>query len=164
MRKTKGKIKVVLEKRIRGLGVVGEAVSVKKGYFRNYLQPNKFAVIFSQEILDQLQHKKENYTNSEEKKREFEILNKQSIIFVRQASTMQVLYGSVSLRDIQRGIQEKYEILVPQQSIILDTHVKKTGLYEILVDLGEDLTARMSLAVAGSELDAAIILKGDKNG
>jgi ribosomal protein L9 len=98
-------MEVILLERIEKLGQMGDVVTVKPGYARNYLLPRKKALRASESssaVFEQqrAQLEAENIKNRAEAERLASDMSKMTIIIVRQASESDQLYGSVTTRDI----------------------------------------------------------------
>ena len=102
-------MEVILLERIEKLGQMGDLVTVKPGFARNFLLPQKKAVTATQEHKAQFESQRghleaQNLEQRTEAKKVGEKLEGQKIVMVRQAGDAGQLYGSVSVRDIADGV------------------------------------------------------------
>ena len=105
-------MKVVLLENLRKLGSIGEIINVKRGYARNFLIPQKKALRANIENKDHFAKIKEDLLQKnnkiiEEAKKNLELISKEEIVFIRNASDNGQLYGSVSPKDISSFFNEK---------------------------------------------------------
>ena len=103
---------IILLEKIKKLGNIGDEVSVKSGYARNFLVPNNKALYATQENRKYFEEKKTDIKNQNDKlfKAAKERLNKlsgQEVILIRAASDTGQLFGSVSTKDIVSSLAEK---------------------------------------------------------
>ena len=151
---------VILLERIEKLGQMGDVVSVKPGYARNYLLPQNKAVSASE---DNRTHYESQRTQLEaqnlERKSEAEAVGKKMdgtfVTMVRQAGDAGQLYGSVNARDIANGLLEAgYDIARNQVS--LAEPIKAIGLHEVIIALHPEVNVTVTANVARSEEEAEI--------
>ncbi|MEE2695169.1 MAG: 50S ribosomal protein L9 [Pseudomonadota bacterium] len=151
-------MEVILLETFDRLGKIGDVVTVKNGYARNYLIPQKKALrankqnkeFFSKIKEDLIE--KNNKIIAESKDVLKQIENKE-IIFIRNASDNGQLYGSVSPKDISNYFGEK-KIDVKPSNINLHTSIKKIGIYDINIKLHADVSCNLKINVATSEENA----------
>ena len=108
------KYKIILTKSVRKLGKRGDVILVKKGFFRNYLCKN-LAVMYNEQKYEEIKTSlKETFDDQHETiaKDQAIILNNQYLYFSRQASGTDILFSSVSVRDIVQNISEKFKIQI----------------------------------------------------
>ena len=134
---------VILLERIEKLGQMGDVVSVKPGFARNYLLPQKKALRATEE--NKLSFEKER-TQLEgvnlERRSEAEAvagkLNGLAVVIVRQASDSDQLYGSVTVRNIAQAITEA-GFTVDSKQIQLPRPIKTVGIHDVTVKLHPSL-------------------------
>lgn len=149
---------VILMERIRHLGQMGDVVSVKPGYARNYLLPQGKALRASKANLDyfEAQRKQLEAKNLEERKEAEAAAKKMDgakIMLIRQAAESGQLYGSVSSRDIASALSDE-GYTVDRRQVILDRPIKSLGLHEVYVHLHPEVEVPVSVNVARSEEEA----------
>lgn len=132
-------MKVILKETVPNLGTVGDVVTVKDGYARNYLIPKGLAALADPRNVKAIEHQK----RALEKKRLREIakaeelaqaLKGQRLVFTRKASDKQHLFGSVTSIDIERALQEK-GFAISRKQIVLEQPLKSTGEFKVPVKL-----------------------------
>lgn len=154
------RMKVVLLRRIAKLGTIGDVVSVKPGFARNYLLPKNFALRATEENMKYFEAQREKIISENAKSKEAaEIvakkLNGVSVVLIRQASEKGQLYGSVTARDIASSIKvADYKVTASQ--VNLNIPIKALGIYEVSVELHPEVIISVNLNVAKSEEEALI--------
>ena len=121
-------MKVILTSNIKKLGKVGDLVSVKDGFARNYLFPQKKALRENKKNLEYFDKLKEELTAKEKIKREnaeniLKNLDNIKIDFIREADDKDQLYGSVSVKEIQKFLSEN-DINVTVEDILINNPIK----------------------------------------
>ena len=151
---------VILLERIEKLGQMGDLVSVKPGYARNYLLPQNKAVTASE---DNRTHFETQRTQLEaqnlERKGEAEAVGKKMdgtfLAMVRQAGDAGQLYGSVNARDIASGLLEA-GYAVTRNQVSLAEPIKAIGLHEVSIALHPEVSVMVTANVARSAEEAEI--------
>jgi large subunit ribosomal protein L9 len=155
---------VVLLERIEKLGQMGDVVSVKNGYGRNFLLPQGKALRATKANLVRFESERAQLeARNLEAKAEAEIvaekLNGEQYIAIRSASDAGALYGSVNSRDIADMATEG-GFSVNRSQIILDKPVKELGVHEVRVSLHPEVSATISINVARSQDEAELQAEG----
>ncbi len=156
---------VILLERVAKLGQIGDVVSVKTGFARNFLLPTKKALratAANKEVFES--QRKEIEANNLVAKGEAEAISKKmeglSISLIRQAGESGQLYGSVNSRDIA-GSTKDAGYKVSRSQVILDTPIKTIGLHDVRVRLHPEVETLVSINVARSDEEAEMqISKG----
>ncbi|WP_036176623.1 50S ribosomal protein L9 [Palleronia rufa] len=155
---------VILLERVAKLGQMGEVVSVKEGYARNYLLPQKKALWASKANVEAFeQQKSELQSRNEETKAEArglaDRLEGQQFTVIRAASDGGALYGSVSTRDVAEAAAEAgFE--VDRRQIALGAPIKELGIHEATVTLHPEVEVGIELNVARSPEEAELQKQG----
>ena len=145
-------MKIILIENIEALGEIGEIVSVKKGYARNYLFPRGFAQlateknIKSTQKLVELREQKDaiNRSNLEALAKK---LDKLTLKFELEAGEDDKLFGSVTSTMIADAIDEEgYK--VDKKEIQLDEPIKHIGNHFVEVHLASELSAKIKIKVS----------------
>ncbi|MEE2997882.1 MAG: 50S ribosomal protein L9 [Pseudomonadota bacterium] len=157
---------VILLERIEKLGQMGDVVTVKPGFARNYLLPRKKALRATEEnrgVFEQqrTQLEAENLKYREEAERVAKDLNGLTVIIVRQASDSDQLYGSVTPRDIAGGITEA-GITADRRQVKLERPIKTVGMHPIRVDLHPEVSVELTVNVARSQEEAEMQSRGER--
>lgn len=156
-------MQVILLQRVAKLGQMGEVVSVKAGYARNYLLPQGKALRANESNIKSFEARKvqleaQNLETKTEAEAISAKLDGQTFVIIRSASDAGALYGSVTTRDAADvAIAEGFT--VDRAQVVLHKPIKELGLHTVSVVLHPEVTASIVLNVARSgdeaELQAA---------
>jgi len=147
-------MKVVLLERVERLGVIGDVVSVKDGFARNFLLPRQKALRATSSNLKVFEGQRaeieaRNQRNREAAERVAADLDGTVYIIIRQSGESGQLYGSVSGRDVADAVVAEGK-KVERSQIVLDRPIKTLGLHEVTVRLHPEVTALIKINVARS--------------
>jgi large subunit ribosomal protein L9 len=151
---------IILTEKVNNLGKLGDTVSVKDGYARNYLLPQGRAIRATKENLEIFSKEKtiresENQSNRNEAEKLSESIKNISIIILRPASETGQLYGSVSTRDIANEVVKK-GFSITHKQVVLQKTVKELGLQKINISLHPEVLVEIKLNVARTIEEAQI--------
>ncbi len=151
-------MEVVLMERIEKLGIMGDVVTVKNGFARNFLLPQGKALRATKANMEsfELQRTQLEARNLEQRKEAEAVaarMDEVSIVLVRQASESDHLYGSVSFRDIAESLTEA-GYAVERKQVILDQPIKTVGLTKVRIVLHPEVSVTIQVNVARSEEEA----------
>ncbi len=157
-------MEVVLLERVEKLGQMGDVVSVKDGYGRNFLLPKGKALRATKGNLARFEAEKAQLeARNLELKKEAEAvadkMNGQQFIAIRSASDAGALYGSVNSRDIAELATEG-GFSVARSQIVLDKPVKELGIHDIRIILHPEVSATVEVNVARSQDEAELQAQG----
>ena len=144
-------MQVILTIDIPSLGKAGEIVEVREGYGRNFLLPQKKAVLADPKNIKMLEHQKRVVTSKQAKLKRHaeELLTKlssTSITIARDAGEDDKLFGSVTTKDIADSLRrEGFEI--DRHYIHLDAPIKSLGVFEIPVKLHSEVQGNIKVWV-----------------
>ncbi len=144
-------MQVILTIDIPSLGKAGEIVEVREGYGRNFLLPQKKAVLADPKNIKMLEHQKRVVTSKQAKLKRHaeELLTKlssTSITIARDAGEDDKLFGSVTTKDIADSLRrEGFEI--DRHYIHLDAPIKSLGVFEIPVKLHAEVQGNIKVWV-----------------
>lgn len=152
---------VILLERVEKLGNMGDVVSVKPGYARNFLLPQKKALRASKENVAYFEAKKKHFESENEKlKKDAEKLAKTldglKVPLVRAASESGQLYGSVNSRDIAEQIAAESKEAVTRQMVQINQNFKMIGLFPVEVVLHPEVKVEVTINIARSVEEAKI--------
>jgi large subunit ribosomal protein L9 len=155
---------VILLERVEKLGQIGDVVSVKAGFARNYLLPRKKALRANEANkkvfeANRAQIEIDNANRRTDAEKEAGALDNKSITLIRQASNTGQLYGSVSTRDIAEALAED-GIKVAKSAIVLSRPIKAIGLHEVKVSLHAEVSRSIKINVARSPEEAELQSRG----
>jgi large subunit ribosomal protein L9 len=151
-------MKVVLLERVERLGAIGDVVTVKDGFARNFLLPRQKALRASTTNLkvfeaERAQIEARNAEARGTAERVGARLEGEAYVLIRQAGESGQLYGSVSGRDVADAINEAGN-RVERSQIVLDRPIKSVGVHEVKLRLHPEVTVSVRVNVARS-LDEA---------
>jgi large subunit ribosomal protein L9 len=157
-------MQVILLERVAKLGQMGDVVSVKDGYARNYLLPQKKALWASAANISQFEAQKAQLeARNLETKKEAEALaaklDGQQFVVIRSASDGGSLYGSVTTRDAADAATAE-GFSVDRKQIVLSAPIKDLGLHAVTVVLHPEVNASIELNVARSVEEAELQASG----
>lgn len=157
-------MEIVLLQRVEKLGQMGEVVSVKDGYARNYLLPQRKALRATKANLVRFENERaqleaRNLEMRGEAEKVAEKLDGQQFIVIRQAAESGALYGSVTARDIAELATEG-GFSVERGQVVLDRPVKELGLHDVRIVLHPEVSATISVNVARSDEEAKVQATG----
>jgi len=155
---------VILLERVEKLGAIGDVVTVKNGFARNYLLPNKKALRANESNRKLFEAKRaEIETDNANKRTEAEAASKgiggKTIKLIRQASNTGQLYGSVSARDIVDALDAE-GAKVTKSQVVLDRPIKAIGLHEVRIALHPEVSVTVKVNVARSPEEAELQAQG----
>ena len=158
-------MKVVLLERVENLGAIGDVVSVKDGFARNFLLPrDKARRATSANLkafeLDRAAIEARNEKNKAEAQKVADKIDGQTYVMIRQAGETGQLYGSVAGRDVAEAVQAEGG-KVERSQVVLNTAIKTLGVHEVLVRLHAEVTATVKINVARSADEAERQAKGE---
>jgi large subunit ribosomal protein L9 len=158
-------MQVILLERIRALGQMGDVVTVKDGYARNFLLPQGKALRATKENQARFDSQRvELEARNLEQKNEAdavgERLNDQTFVAIRQAGDTGQLYGSVSTRDIADMITEG-GFNIARQQVVLSQPIKELGLHTVAISLHPEVEVNVNINVARSEDEAERQARGE---
>ena len=139
-------MKVLLIKTVDSLGNPGEVVNVASGYARNYLLPQKLAVVATKGAMKMaVSLKAAAVTREKEQSKAAEVLaeklRKITLTFTATVDESGQLYGGIGEREIAAALLEK-KFEIDRQQVILESHIKKLGEYKVQIKiLGEVVEA-----------------------
>jgi large subunit ribosomal protein L9 len=157
-------MQVVLLERVEKLGQMGEVVTVKDGFARNFLLPQGKALRSTKANLARFERERAQLEarNLELKKDAQAVaakLDGQQFVIIRQASEAGSLYGSVAARDVAEAATEA-GFTVERRQISLDRPVKELGLHAIRIVLHPEVDATIMVNVARSRDEAELQATG----
>ncbi|WP_413719877.1 50S ribosomal protein L9 [Silicimonas sp. MF1-12-2] len=157
-------MQVILLERVAKLGQMGDVVTVKDGYARNFLLPQKKALWASEANIaafqaDKAQLEARNLESKKEAEALADRLNGQKFVVIRQASDGGSLYGSVTTRDAADAATEA-GFSIDRKQVVLTAPIKELGLHTVIVQLHPEVDAEIELNVARSTEEAELQAQG----
>jgi len=147
-------MKVILRKNHGPIGHGGDVVNVKRGYFRNYLQPQGIAIPYSAKaakLITSLREKGLKELNAEKEKnlQVKDAVEKLELVFARKTAESGKLFGSITQTDVAKMLQEK-GFDINKKQVKMEEHLKVVGAYTVDVDLFHDVTAKVRILIQES--------------
>lgn len=147
-------MEVILLEKVARLGSVGDVVSVKDGYGRNFLIPRQKAVRATKANVAQFEAQKDallqrNDAARAEAQAQAKAFEGMSVKIVRQAAEDGKLYGSVSARDVAQAIEAAGQ-KVERRFIDLNDTIKSLGLFKATVSLHAEVRVTIDVQVVRS--------------
>ena len=144
-------MKIILTTTIKKLGKIGDRVTVKPGYARNYLFPNKMALRENKKNIEYYEKIKEDIkindeTNYKNALKLIEEIKKIKIIFNKEADDKDQLYGSISKKEILDFLLNK-NIKVKSDDILIKNQIKSIGEHKIQISPYEDINEELTVTV-----------------
>lgn len=151
-------MKIVLLEKIERLGKMGDVVTVKPGYARNFLLPKKKALratedniaYFEKERAALEARSKDLETKAEGIKK---MIDGQVFFVPRQSSEAGSLYGSVNARDVADIVKSKIES-INHHHVVLEAPIKSSGVHQVPLKLHPEVFASVTLSIAPSMEEA----------
>lgn len=157
-------MEVILLERVEKLGAIGDVVTVKNGFARNYLLPRNKALRANEANRKVFEaNKAKIVADNDARKTEAEAASKgidgASVTLIRQASNTGQLYGSVAVRDIVEALVADGKKVTKQQ-VVLDKPIKSIGVYDVRVSLHAEVSVNVKVNVARSPEEADLQSQG----
>jgi large subunit ribosomal protein L9 len=157
-------MQIILLERIEKLGSIGDVVTVKDGYARNFLLPNKKALRANEANRKVFESKRaqieaDNAARRDEAKLESANVEGKEVVLIRASSNAGQLYGSVSVRDIVDALVEQ-GAKVTKSMVVLERPIKSIGISTVKVALHPEVSVTVKVNVARSPDEAALQSQG----
>ncbi|UZK66589.1 50S ribosomal protein L9 [Sphingomonas sp. M1-B02] len=157
-------MEVILLERVEKLGAIGDVVTVKDGFARNFLLPNKKALrsnAANRKVFEANRERivSENANRRGEAEQEAKTLEGVSVTLIRQASNTGQLYGSVAVRDLVDALVADGH-KVNKSQIVLNKPIKAIGVYDVNVALHPEVSVPVKVNVARSPEEAEMQSQG----
>ena len=145
-------MQIILLENILNLGNIGDKVTVKNGYGRNFLLKQGKALRFNKDNEALVNKRKDelNKKNNEIKDKFREIaklINNKIFIFNKESKENGELYGSIKPKEIASLIKEKNKADVSPSQIILKENLNKIGLFKAEINFHSDVKANISIKI-----------------
>ena len=151
-------MEVILLEHINKLGKMGDKVTVKNGYARNYILPSKKALrtteanlaVYEKQKAELEAHNKALCENATKQAADLEGFK---VVLIRQAAETGQLYGSVNISDIASAMKEAGKN-VERRFISLERPIKDLGIYRVKINLHPEVSQEILVNVARTEDEA----------
>lgn len=147
---------VILLDRVKNLGTVGDRVTVKSGYGRNYLLPKRLAVPATKANVEEFEARRAEHeaaaaaalAAAEARRAKIEELE---VVISAKAGTEGKLFGSITNREIADAISAAGVQVEKMEVRMADNNIRETGEYEIALHLHSDVDAALTIQVVEDE-------------
>jgi large subunit ribosomal protein L9 len=158
-------MKVILLERVGRTGHIGDEVTVKDGYARNFLLPQGRALRATEANRKRFDSERANIEKRNQERREAASgiasgLNGATVVMIRQAGETGQLYGSVSSRDVADALSEA-GYSVARSQVDLANPIKNVGMHSVALHLHAEVAVSVNVNVARSVDEAARQSKGE---
>lgn len=155
---------IILLERVEKLGTIGDVVTVKDGYARNFLLPQKKALRANEANKAVFEANRERLEKENAEKRTVaekagETVAGAEVVLIRAASNTGQLYGSVNVRDMVAGLVEKGHDIDKKQ-VIMGAPIKTIGMHDVTVALHPEVHVTVKANVARSDDEAELQSQG----
>jgi len=155
---------IILLERVEKLGTIGDVVTVKDGYARNFLLPQKKALRANEANkavfeANRERLEKENAEKRTEAEKAGEKVSGAEVVLIRAASNTGQLYGSVNVRDMVAGLTAQGHDIDKKQ-VIMGAPIKTIGMHEVTVALHPEVHVIVKANVARSDDEAELQSQG----
>lgn len=153
-------MQVVLLQRVEDLGQMGDVVTVKPGFARNFLIPRKKALRATKENLAYFEAQRKtlealNLNSKKDAEAAAAKMQKLTVVVIRQAAESGKLYGSVSTRDVAEAVAAK-GFKTTRDQYTINQSLKTLGLFPVKLTLHPEITLTVTVNIARSEEEAKI--------
>jgi large subunit ribosomal protein L9 len=157
-------MQIILLERIEKLGTIGDVVTVKDGYARNFLLPQKKALRANdanRQVFEANRERleKENAERRSEAEKEGQKLEGAEVVLIRASSNSGQLYGSVNVRDIAQALEEQGH-KVDKRQVVMGSPIKTLGMHEVIIALHPEVRVTIKANVARSDDEAELQRQG----
>jgi len=159
---------LILARDVPNLGRVGDLVTVRAGYARNFLFPKGLALPASPKRVAQFEHQKKLVdhkrrilrADSEKKAQE---VSKLQITLTAKVGDQGKLFGSITSRDIARALAAE-GLVLDHRDVKIEGPIRTIGLHKIDLRLEADVTAQVKLVVAPEIVEEPKVAEGEGEG
>jgi large subunit ribosomal protein L9 len=158
-------MKVILLERVERLGSLGDVVSVKDGFARNYLLPRSKALRANSANMKVFDDMRVDIEDRNAKERDAAAkagkkLDEASYVMIRQAGETGQLYGSVSGRDVADAVNAEGG-KIDRSMVVLDRPIKTLGVHQVRVRLHPEVSITVNINIARSVDEAQRQARGE---
>ncbi len=145
-------MEIILLENILNLGSIGDKVTVKNGYGRNFLLKQGKALRYNKENLDLVNKKKDELSKKNiEIKNKFKeianLVNNKTFSFNKESKENGELYGSIKPKEICNLVKEISKADVNPSQIILKEELNKIGIYKVDINFHSEVKAEISIKI-----------------
>lgn len=153
-------MQIILLERIEKLGSIGDVVTVKDGYARNFLLPNKKALRANEANrkvfeANRARIESENAERRDAAQAHSKTVEGKQVVLIRASSNAGQLYGSVSVRDIAEALNAD-GANITKAMVVLERPIKTIGVFPVKVSLHPEVSVQVEVNVARSPEEAEL--------
>ena len=147
-------MKVILLEDVKKLGKKDEIIEVSSGYARNFLIPNKKAIVADNVNLNKLEGKKSKESHIKELSLEHakeikKIIEKETLVIKAKKGKDDRLFGTITNSEISKELKKKYNVDIDRKKIIVENPIKIVGEYIITIKLEQGVMANLKVDIVG---------------
>ena len=147
-------MKVILLEDVKKLGKKDEIIEVSSGYARNFLIPNKKAIVADNVNLNKLEGKKSKESHLKELSLEYakeikEIIEKEVLVIYAKKGKDDRLFGTITNSEIAKELKKKYDVDIDRKKIIVENAIKMVGEYVVTVKIDQGVIADLKVDIIG---------------
>ena len=147
-------MKVILLEDVKKLGIKDEIIEVSSGYARNFLIPNKKAIVADNVNLNKLEGKKSKESHIKELSLEHakeikKIIEKETLVIKAKKGKDDRLFGTITNSEISKELKKKYNVDIDRKKIIVENPIKIVGEYIITIKLEQGVMADLKVDIVG---------------
>jgi len=145
-------MEVILLEKVRNLGNLGDKVSVKSGYGRNYLIPQNKAVFATAKSIEQFEQRRADLEKKAQQslaaaEQRASKLNDTTLVISAMASDEGKLYGSVNVNEIKDALSEKGIEVSKREIVMPEGPIHSIGNFVVEVHVHSDVIANLQLEI-----------------
>ena len=144
-------MQVILKKRVPKLGNEHDVIKVKTGYARNFLLPQKLAVLATAEEIKRAEGMKAKMVQKAETMlenfKEVAAKLKDAVLTFKKKSRGEKLYGSIKEEDIEDALKDQVKVEIKKEMVKMDEHLKTLGEHTVKLQLSEDVEIKVKVVI-----------------
>lgn len=151
-------MQVILKKEVQNLGEVGDLVTVKDGYARNFLFPKNVAELATAGALQNREQNlarikaKQEKVHQEALDRAKQIEEVGALELTAKAGESGKLFGTITTKKLCEELKATANIDVDKKTVSLDHPINKVGEYKMLIKLTSKVRTELKIVVTASEV------------
>jgi len=143
---------IILLEKVQNLGDLGEKVSVKPGYGRNYLVPQGLAVPATKDNVEMFEARRAELEAAAEErfnsaKARCETMENVAVEITANASEEGKLYGSIGPREVAIAVSDAGYPLEKSEVLMGEGPIRETGEFEVLIQLYAEVETTVKVTV-----------------
>ncbi|MEM0950523.1 MAG: 50S ribosomal protein L9 [Cyanobacteria bacterium P01_H01_bin.74] len=153
-------MKVILIKEYESLGSVGDIVTVKDGFFRNFLLPKKIAILLTKGSQKDLDQRIQRIREKAAQKHQADLEKAEKIkglgILTLEAHSGKTgrLYGTITTKELAGMLSQQLGFEIDRRTLNVDRPINQVGDYALSIKLSPKVTAAVKLEIHSSAVQA----------